>query len=238
MIVYVTFAQKDERPAAAAMYARHAERFEETSGLRCLIVPFDMAGKELMSVLKPTAVVLSGFSRSFQDYPPGALDLVVDWLLHAPPIPTLAICGSHQLIGYVFNGELQPGGQVSDRPMRVRRRGGPIVNPDYHPEYFMERGFYELQIAADDPLFSLCGRPPVVMESHYCEVKTLPPGFRLLASTPECRIQAMRHEKRPLIGVQFHPEEYTDRFPDGKHILQAFFREAVEYTSPSKRGVH
>lgn len=238
MIAYVTFATKDERVAAASGYARHAERFEAASGQRCLVIPFDLPLRGLFDRLCPEAVVLSGFGRSFQDFPAGAMDNVIDWLLNGEPVPTLALCGSHQLIGFIFNGELGPGGQVSDQPMRLRRPGEPITNPDYHPEYFMERGFYELQVHEDDPLFTRTGRPPVVMESHYCEVKKLPPMFRLLASTTECRIQAMRHEERCLIGLQFHPEEYTDRFPDGRHILESFFREAADYVASRKRGVH
>lgn len=91
----------------------------------------------------------------------------------------------------------------------------------------MERGFYELTVHEPDPLFEGCGSSPVVFEAHYCEVKKLPPGFKLLASTPECRIQAMRHLYRPLVSLQFHPEQYTDGFPDGKRILENFFREVL-----------
>jgi len=59
------------------------------------------------------------------------------------------------------------------------------------------------------------------------EIKKLPLGFKLLASTPECRIQAMRHLHRPIVSVQFHPEQYTDRFPDGKRMPENFFREVL-----------
>jgi GMP synthase (glutamine-hydrolysing) len=68
------------------------------------------------------------------------------------------------------------------------------------------------------------GPTPQFYESHYCEIKALPPNFQLLASTPECRIQAMKHRARPLYGVQFHPEDYSDRFPDGRLLLENFFR--------------
>lgn len=225
MIVYVGFAQRDEWANWAAVYARHAERFEAASGRRCLTVPYDMAEPDLMDRLEPEAVALSGFARSFETYDPADLAPILAWVRTAQTTPILAICGSHQLIGYLFNGETEDGRRLEDRPMRLRRHGEPIVNSDYHPEHFMERGFYELEIVEEDPLFAGCGRPPIVMESHYCEIKRLPPGFRLLASTPECRIQAMRHTERPLVGVQFHPEDYTEAFPDGRRILEAFFAE-------------
>jgi GMP synthase (glutamine-hydrolysing) len=95
----------------------------------------------------------------------------------------------------------------------------------------MEKGFYTLDLTDEgkrDPLFDgfATGAAPIVCESHYCEIKTLPPGFALLASTPECRIQAMRHQdkERILYGFQFHPEDSTDRFPDGIELLERFFR--------------
>jgi GMP synthase (glutamine-hydrolysing) len=226
MIVYVGFAQRDEWSAWAGIYARHAERFEAASGQRCLTVPYDMADADLMGRLAPDAVVLSGFARSFEAYDPASLAPLLAWIRAAETTPILAICGAHQLVGYLFNGETDGMRRLEDKPMRLRRPGEPIVNADYHPEHFMERGFFELDVLEPDPLFAACGSPLIMMESHYCEIKTLPAGFRLLASTPECRIQAMRHTSRPLVSVQFHPEDYTDRFPDGKRFLEAFFAEA------------
>lgn len=238
MILYIGFAQREEWPGAAGWLARHASRFEEASGSRCLVAPHDMVTTQWIRRLEPEAVVLSGFGRSFQDFPSGAFDGVASWLLEDAETPVLAICGSHQLVGFVFGGDWSPGCVLHDQPMRKRRPGEPIVDGEYHPEYFMERGFYELEVHADDPLFAACARPPVVYESHYCEIKQLPEGFQLLASTPECRIQAMRAAGRPLVSVQFHPEEYTERFPDGRRFLEAFFREAREVPNRHARGAH
>jgi GMP synthase-like glutamine amidotransferase len=224
VIVYVGFAQPNEWEGMSAMYGRHARRFEEASGHPCIVVPFGAATPGLMRRIAPSAVVLSGFCRSFEEYDARAFDAVAEFVDSALDMPILAICGSHQLLGFQFNGTLRTSVRLHDEPMRLRHPGEPIVVPEYHAEYFMERGYYELTLHADDPLFTGCGRPPIVFESHYCEVKTLPPDFRLIASTPDCRIQAMRYETRPLVSVQFHPEEYTDAFPDGKAILENFFR--------------
>lgn len=232
MILYVGFAQHDEWVDWANVYARHALRFEEASGHGCLTAPYWLADAGFVERLRPDAVVLSGFARSFEDYPDGAFGGVCEWLSRDDAPPVLAICGAHQLVGYLFNRAPIDTGTVSDQPMRLRRPGEPITNPDYHPEYFMERGFYELHLLGDDPLFDGCGRPPVVMESHYCEIKQAPPGFRVLASTADCALQAMRHQGRPLISVQFHPEDYTERFPDGRRILSNWFAEVLGQPRP------
>jgi GMP synthase (glutamine-hydrolysing) len=63
----------------------------------------------------------------------------------------------------------------------------------------------------------------MMLEAHYCEVRELPPGFTLLATNDNCRVQAMRHPERPLYGTQFHPEGYTDYYADGQQLLRNFF---------------
>lgn len=239
MIVYIGFAQPDEWPQWARAYAVHAQRFEAASGgLPCLVVPFYYVTPHLMARLAPSAVVMSGFARSFQDYDVKSFYPVADYVEQAVETPILALCGSHQLLGFLFNGTLRTAERLCDEPMRKRRPGEPITNPDYHPDYFMEQGFYPLTLHGDDPLFEGFAEPPLVFESHYCEIKTLPPDFRLLASTPDCRIQAMRHAARPLLSLQGHPEEYREAFPDGKRILENFFREARKvYCGTCTNGV-
>jgi GMP synthase-like glutamine amidotransferase len=227
LIVYIGFAQPDEWGNWAGTYARHAQRFETASGgALCLVVPFNRVTQELMKRLAPEAVVMSGFARSFQDYEVKSFLGVTDWV-KTTETPTLALCGSHQLLGFCFNRDLRHTTRLQDEPMRRLQPGEPITNPDYHPEHFMERGFYTLTLSSEgekDGLFAGINKSPILYESHYCEIKQLPPDFELLASSPECRIQAIRHRRRPLYGVQFHPEDYAERFPDGKRLLENFFR--------------
>ena len=45
-----------------------------------------------------------------------------------------------------------------------------------------------------------------VWMSHGDKVTALPPGFKLMASTPSCPIAGMADEARGYYGVQFHPE--------------------------------
>ena len=63
-----------------------------------------------------------------------------------------------------------------------------------------------------------------VQQFHRSEIKTLGRDLVLLAGTDECPVQAFVHRRRPLYGVQFHPEEATADYPDGLRILRNFFR--------------
>ena len=58
-----------------------------------------------------------------------------------------------------------------------------------------------------------------MMEDH-CESISIPPDFDLLATSDACVNEIMRHQKKLVYGVQFHPEVYHST--DGKQILENF----------------
>jgi len=114
-------------------------------------------------------------------------------------VPILGICAGHQFMARFFGGE---------------------ASPAKVPEY----GKVEIEVVEEDVLFRGLPRKMIVWESHNDEVTRLPSNFILLASSPNCKVQAMRHESRPLFGLQFHPEvEHTEY---GKEIFQNFLEEA------------
>ena len=48
-------------------------------------------------------------------------------------------------------------------------------------------------------------------ESHNDEIKVLPKEMENLARSESCAFQVVAHIKRPIYGVQFHPEvEHTE----------------------------
>jgi GMP synthase (glutamine-hydrolysing) len=101
-------------------------------------------------------------------------------------VPILGICAGHQYMARHFGGEAHAGGS--------------------------EFGETKLELTAHEPrdLFADVPRESVVWESHHDEVSVVPPEFEVLASSQKCRVQAMRHTRRPLYGLQFHPEvEHT-----------------------------
>ncbi len=228
--LYIGFAQPDEWAGWAGTYAKHTHRFEEASGgTPCLVVPFNHATPELIERIRPQAVVMSGFARSFEQYKVASFFPVIDWV-KSTQTPILALCGSHQLLGFAYNSDIRSVQRLADEPIRHLRAREPITNPDYHPDFYMERGFYTVDLTDEgrtDPLFEGISVAPLFCESHYCEIKTLPPDFTLLGSTPECKIQAIRHRNRTLYGVQFHPEDYVAAPPHlsaGKRLLENFFK--------------
>jgi GMP synthase (glutamine-hydrolysing) len=59
-----------------------------------------------------------------------------------------------------------------------------------------------------------------VWMSHGDKVTTLPPGFKLMASTPSCPIAGIADESRGYYGVQFHPE--VTHTVQGRAMLERF----------------
>ncbi len=112
-------------------------------------------------------------------------------------VPILGICLGHQLIAKVFGGEVGRGEAGGYAEVKVR-------------------------IVEDDEIFSGLPKELKVWASHMDEVKKLPEEFKKLAESDICSIEAMRHKKRPIYGVQWHPEVYhTERGED-------FYRNFIE----------
>jgi GMP synthase (glutamine-hydrolysing) len=65
-----------------------------------------------------------------------------------------------------------------------------------------------------------------VWMSHGDSVTELPPGFKLMASTPSCPIAGMVNEDKHFYGLQFHPE--VTHTLKGKEILNRFVHEICE----------
>jgi GMP synthase-like glutamine amidotransferase len=170
---------------------------------------------------------MSGFGGHFQDRR-------IEWffgadeVLRKADLPILCFCGSHQLMGFCFTRDIRRLKQLRDQPMRRLRRGEhwprrPVTDPACDlSAYYVAQGFLPARRVKDDPLFAGLPRTMIMCCSHYCEVKRLPKGFRLLATSDHCRIEAMRHKTRPLYGTQFHPEAYAEPFLHGKRLLRNF----------------
>ena len=65
-----------------------------------------------------------------------------------------------------------------------------------------------------------------VWMSHGDKVTALPPGFKLMASTPSCPVAGMADEARAYYGVQFHPEVTHTSL--GRALLNRFVLEIAK----------
>jgi GMP synthase (glutamine-hydrolysing) len=114
-------------------------------------------------------------------------------------VPVLGVCFGHQLMAHAFGSVI-----VKDEENVVR--------------------FVKTTVLVTDPLFSGLPRNMMLLESHHEVVRTLPAGFQLIARSETSPIAAMKHERRPLYGVQFHPERYTPDNSAGKRVVGNFVR--------------
>jgi len=178
--------------------------------LEILTEPYQAVSPERVREVGPSHIVLSGQSHPWNNYAPDALAGVIAVIKEAPQ-PSLGVCGGHQLIAAAFGakvdlmGRLEPG-EGYDGAKR-------------------ERGFFEVEALRENPgahLFRGLPQRFTVWHSHFDEVKELPESFRRTAFNETCAIQAMQHVERPLFGVQFHPELFTDEHPEGRQILKNF----------------
>ena len=116
-------------------------------------------------------------------------------LMRATKLPMLCICVTHQLMATTFGGK---------------------TNLAKRPEF----GPVEVTVADEDTILEGLKPSFTAWESHNDEVVALPPGFRALASSDNCTVQAMRHERQNIYGVQFHPEVYHT--PKGVDVFKNF----------------
>jgi len=113
--------------------------------------------------------------------------------------PILGVCFGHQMMAHAFGSEV-----VKDKENVLR--------------------FVRTTVLAKDPLFAGLPKDSLLLESRSEIVRSLPPGFTLLARSETSPIAAMKHEARPLYGVQFHPERYSTDNPAGNRVVGNFVK--------------
>jgi len=125
------------------------------------------------------------------------LGKTADYLENAD-FPILGICVGAQYIARYFGGKT-----------------GSAESPEY--------GKAELKVVEKNDLFLDVPEEFTVWESHNDEIKELSEDLILLASSKSCPIQAFKHKKRKLYGLQFHPE--VDHTEYGEQIFKNFIEQ-------------
>ena len=164
----------------------------------CEIHPNDVSDDFIRS-FNPKGVILSGSHASTYE----AHDLRAPQAVWELGVPVLGICYG------MFAMAVQLGGQVEAASHRefgyaeVRARG--------HTKLL--QGIEDFATADGHGMLK-------VWMSHGDKVTALPPGFKLMASTPSCPIAGMADEARRYYGVQFHPE--VTHTVQGRALLERF----------------
>lgn len=144
-------------------------------------------------------VILSGSHASvYEDSTDKAPQAVFDL-----GVPVLGICYGMQTMAHQLGGKVEGGHQREFGFAEVRAHSHTRLLADLQ-DYATAEGHGMLH----------------VWMSHGDKVTALPPGFRLMASTPSCPIAGMADEERGFYGVQFHPEVTHTRL--GADILRRF----------------
>ena len=201
-------AHADKMPAAGATPARHdtvlivdfgsqvtqliARRVRE-AGVYCEIAPFHVA-EAAFARLRPKAVILSGGPASVAETgTPRAPQVIFE-----AGVPLLGICYGQMTLAAQLGGRVEAG---------------------HHREF----GRAEIDIVEDCALFDGLwpkGSRHTVWMSHGDRVTAPPPGFRIVARSPNAPFAAFANEARRAYGVMFHPE--VVHTPDGAKLLANF----------------
>jgi len=164
----------------------------------CEIHPNDVSDAFIRE-FAPKGIILSGSHAStYEEHELRAPQAV--WELG---VPVLGICYG------MFTMAVQQGGQVE--ASTHREFGYAEVRAHGHTELL--KGIEDFSTPEGHGMLK-------VWMSHGDKITALPPGFKLMASTPSCPIAGMADESRGYYGVQFHPE--VTHTVKGRELLNRF----------------
>jgi GMP synthase (glutamine-hydrolysing) len=164
----------------------------------CEIHPNDVSDA-FIKEFAPKGIILSGSHASpYEEH-----DLRAPQAVWDSGVPVLGICYG------MFTMAVQQGGQVE--ASTHREFGYAEVRAHGHTQLL--NGIEDFKTPEGHGMLK-------VWMSHGDKITALPPGFKLMASTPSCPIAGMADESRGYYGVQFHPE--VTHTVKGRELLNRF----------------
>jgi GMP synthase (glutamine-hydrolysing) len=177
-----------------------ARRVREAA-VYCEIHPNDVSDDFIRSYA-PKAIILSGSHAStYEDHELRAPQAVWD-----AGVPVLGICYGMQTMAVQLGGSVE----WSDH----REFGYAEVRAHGHTQLL--DGIQDFETPEKHGMLK-------VWMSHGDKVNAMPPGFKLMASTPSCPIAGMANEEKRYYAVQFHPE--VTHTVQGEAMLRRFVRD-------------
>ncbi|MBT9504797.1 MAG: glutamine-hydrolyzing GMP synthase [Burkholderiaceae bacterium] len=167
----------------------------------CEVHPNDVSDEFIRS-FGAKAIILSGSHAStYEEH-----DLRAPQAVWDSGVPVLGICYG------MFTMTVQLGGQVE--ASTHREFGYAEVRAHGHTELL--KGIEDFATPEGHGMLK-------VWMSHGDKVTAMPPGFKLMASTPSCPIAGMANEDKHYYAVQFHPE--VTHTVQGAALLTRFVRD-------------
>ncbi|NBU88709.1 MAG: glutamine-hydrolyzing GMP synthase [Betaproteobacteria bacterium] len=164
----------------------------------CEIHPNDVSD-DFIRAFAPKGIILSGSHAStYEDHQLRAPQAVWDL-----GVPVLGICYGMQTMAVQLGGQVAWSDHREFGYAEVRARG--------HTQLL--KGLEDFSTPEGHGMLK-------VWMSHGDKVTELPPGFKLMASTPSCPIAGMADESRGYYAVQFHPE--VTHTVQGRALLERF----------------
>ena len=164
----------------------------------CEVHPNDVSA-DFIREFAPKGIILSGSHMSaYEESNDQASQSVFE-----AGVPVLGICYGMQTMAQQLGGKVESGTKREFGYAEVRARN--------HSKLL--EGIEDFQTEAGEGMLK-------VWMSHGDKVSELPPGFKVMASTPSCPIAGMFDEARGFYAVQFHPE--VTHTVKGREILQRF----------------
>ncbi len=158
------------------------------------------------------AVVISGSEARIVKASDRAKFAGVMELIESCRLPILGVCFGHQLLCSVF------GAKTVSMPH-------PIINQ-----------FRDVNVIQSGDIFARFKQgqaiPLVQHHNDFVLKESLDDaGFRLLANSASCEVEAVKHKTNPFYGVQFHPECIkigNETHPEGHKVIENFYANVVK----------
>jgi len=171
------------------------------AGVFSEVFPYDI-GDDFVRNYGASGVILSGSHNStLEGDSPRAPQAVFEL-----GVPVLGICYGMQTMAAQLGGQVENGKLREFGYAEVRARGHTKLLNGVN-DFVTDEGHGMLK----------------VWMSHGDKVLEMPPGFKLMGSTPSCPIAAMADEERGFYALQFHPE--VTHTTQGEAIIGRFVHE-------------